>query len=353
MMIRSFLFLYFSLGLFCLYGQPGSYKPVQNTGPLNIPHPQDPPGTDGIVDGVFVKTEVPTKKMINYEFVREADYVWAKRTWSYIDLREKFNFPLYYPHEVVIDNQNVEVVNAQRYSLWLVIKKLIMEAKVTPFYPKDKNLFVFAGKVDASVFDGYDFKYPCNTKSDYWNDKDYKKVLDEEFLSTAKSVTVAVKAEDGSDSTVEVIRNGVVLDSSITEEKIIKTSFTSKLITRYYLKTDWFFDKERSLLDHRIIALAPAIYDSTEKKHVELFWLYFPHLRPYLQNYYTYNDKNDAQWMSYDDLFWKTKYTQVFYRESNIYDRKIESYAKGIDALIEAERIKEEIRTFEHDVWNF
>jgi hypothetical protein len=36
-----------------------------------------------------------------------------------------------------------------------------------------------------------------------------------------------------------------------------------------------------------------------------------------------------------------------------VFDRQIESYRTGVDALMEAEKIKEEIRLFEHDVWNF
>ena len=57
--------------------------------------------------------------------------------------------------------------------------------------------------------------------------------------------------------------------------------------------------------------------------------------------------------MSFDDLFWKRRFTSVIYKESNGFDRKIESYRSGIDALRESEKIKEEIRTFEHDVWDY
>ena len=70
-------------------------------------------------------------------------------------------------------------------------------------------------------------------------------------------------------------------------------------------------------------------------------------------NYFVYNEANDAQWMSFDDLFWKRRFNAVMYKESNVYDRTIDSYKNGVDALHEAERIKEEIRTIEHDVWNF
>ena len=57
--------------------------------------------------------------------------------------------------------------------------------------------------------------------------------------------------------------------------------------------------------------------------------------------------------MSYDDLFWKRRFNAVMYKESNVYDREIESYRSGVDALYESDKIKNEIRNIEHDVWSF
>jgi hypothetical protein len=172
---------------------------------------------------------------------------------------------------------------------------------------------------------------------------------------------------------------------------------SSQSITAYNIKEDWFFDKERSMLDRRIIAIAPVgrvAYDDSSKTNdltddgidrfktfisvnrngeliscaggsgsfepykgqyieKELFWLYFPELRNVIVNYYVYNDQNDAQWMSMDDLFWKRKFSATIYKVSDKFDREIQDYKFGVDALYEAERIKEEIRTWEHDVWNF
>ena len=89
----------------------------------------------------------------------------------------------------------------------------------------------------------------------------------------------------------------------------------------------------------------------TEEK--EMFWLYFPELRNVIVNYYTYNNTSDAQWMSFDDLFWKRKFNAQIYRTSDKFDREIEDYRFGVDALREAEKIKGEIRMWEHDVWNY
>ncbi|MFT6982647.1 MAG: hypothetical protein ACJAUD_001414, partial [Crocinitomicaceae bacterium] len=43
----------------------------------------------------------------------------------------------------------------------------------------------------------------------------------------------------------------------------------------------------------------------------------------------------------------------VAYKESNTFDRDIETYRSGVDALYESDRIKNEIRNIEHDVWSF
>ena len=55
-----------------------------NGGPVNVP-------TEGIIDGVFIQEHIPTKRMIPYEYVREADAIWSRRVFEYIDLREKIN----------------------------------------------------------------------------------------------------------------------------------------------------------------------------------------------------------------------------------------------------------------------
>ena len=57
--------------------------------------------------------------------------------------------------------------------------------------------------------------------------------------------------------------------------------------------------------------------------------------------------------MSFDDLFWKRMFQSYIEKESNIYDREIDTYKSGINALLESEKIKEKIFRFEHDLWSF
>jgi hypothetical protein len=57
--------------------------------------------------------------------------------------------------------------------------------------------------------------------------------------------------------------------------------------------------------------------------------------------------------MSFDDVFWKRKFTAQIYKVSDKFDRELEDFKYGVDALYEAEKIKDDMRKWEHDVWNY
>ena len=62
---------------------------------------------------------------------------------------------------------------------------------------------------------------------------------------------------------------------------------------------------------------------------------------------------NDAFKGTFEDLFETRHFSGYVIKEENIYDRNITDYAQGIDALLEGERIKNEIYEYEHDLWNY
>ena len=67
-----------------------------------------------------------------------------------------------------------------------------------------------------------------------------------------------------------------------------------------------------------------------------------------------FNPRNDAQRRTFDDIFVKRHFGSYIVREANIYNnRQIDMYAQGMDAMLESQRIKGEISTFEHDMWEF
>jgi len=318
-------------------------QPELNGGPVNVP-------SDGIVDGVYIREHVPTKRLIPYEYVREADVIWGKRAWEYIDLREKINHTLYFPHDE-ITTEGTWIRNAERWSLWTVIRHHVLNGDLRLFSPYNPNN-VFGDK------DGDQLKYPVDPQPgmNFYTDSVFREQLVYFFGRLGAQSDVPLTDEFGEPMTkmnAEGVEEFVYPDRDTIW-------YTSKDIVQYRIKEDWFFDKERSQLDVRIIAIAPVVYDKEEVNGVvqikgltELFWLYFPHCRFIFNNYLIYNEQNDAQWMSYDDLFWKRRFNAVIYKESNVFERDIESYRTGVDALMESQKIKEEIRTIEHDVWQF
>ncbi|PLX08609.1 MAG: hypothetical protein C0596_07065 [Marinilabiliales bacterium] len=67
-----------------------------------------------------------------------------------------------------------------------------------------------------------------------------------------------------------------------------------------------------------------------------------------------FNTFNDAEHKTFDDIFFKRKFTSYIVAETNVYDnRLIADYLLGIDAIREGERIQAELFKIEHDQWEY
>ena len=275
-----------------------------------------------VLDGVYIQEHIPTKRVVSYIHLREADVMWSKRIWRVLDLKEKKNHKLYYPLEP--QNDRISLYDVMRYGA-------LDEGSITVYDPG----------IDLDD----KFRYPVRPTNGNSNDPEFKNRLKAMFGRIESKDSVA---DD------EIVRddNGDKISVEYIEE------YTSADIVRYVLKEDWFFDKQRSMLDVRIIGISPTVLAvNPETKDVvglkQLFWLYFPECRYVFQNFFVYNPENDAQRMSFDDLFWKRDFSSFVQKESNVFDRKISPNWDGLDALLESERVRNEIFTFEHDLWHF
>lgn len=258
-----------------------------------------------ILDGAYVKEHIRTKKVVPYPALREADVLWSKEIWRSIDLREKINFPLYYPTEPIKD----------RMSLFDVIKQAILvDGSLTAYNP-------------GPTKDDDEFNFP------------YSQIELKQIFTQIDTVT----AEDP--------------DTGELMDVVQTTELSSGSITQYRLKEFWFFDKQTSTMQVRIIGIAPMREVYSEEGlflgYQPIFWIYYPEARYVFVNYEVFNPNNDAQRMSFDDLFSKRIFNSYIIKEANVYDRMISEYAQGLDALLEAERIKEEIFIWEHDLWSY
>ena len=83
-----------------------------------------------------------------------------------------------------------------------------------------------------------------------------------------------------------------------------------------------------------------------------MFWTYYPELRQILAHKEAYNDFNDNARMSWEDIFEMRFFSSYIYKRSNVKDYRIEDTYSGVDALLEADKIKNEIFDFEHDLWS-
>ena len=152
-------------------------------------------------------------------------------------------------------------------------------------------------------------------------------------------------------------------------DEILETTIGDILKLR--LTEQWFFDKERSVMEVRTIGICllkdeykflPGPGGTFIKLYfatTELFWIYFPEARPLLSQMECYNTKNDGARMSFDDIFWKRLFSGYIVKEENVYDRPISSmgqdvgYLKGLDALLEGEKIKNQMIEYEHNLWEY
>ena len=128
-------------------------------------------------------------------------------------------------------------------------------------------------------------------------------------------------------------------------------------VKKYRIKEEWFFDKQRSVMEVRIIGICPVIdrknEDGVYTGETPLFWVYFLKLEKFYPNLRYLIQKEWCSSLTYDDIFHKRFFSSRIVKESNKYDRKISEYKEGIDALLEAEKIKEEIFNLEHDLWEY
>lgn len=256
-----------------------------------------------VLDKPWIKENTPTRRVIPYTHVREADVMWHRRIWRVIDLREKINHPLYYPIQPIQD----------RKSLFDVMKEGVLEGTVTAYSDADDEFTVQLTKAEAKARMGR-----------YKETKQYDD-FGEEIIGAA-------------DSTYE--------------------EYGSIDVVEYRVKEDWFFDRERSIMDVRIIGLAPALniidLNTGESKGKQvLFWIYFPEARYVFANYDVFNRQNDAEKRTYDDIFWKRMFNSYIYKRSNVYDRNNKDYLKGLDLILESDNIKDDMFNLEHDMWNF
>lgn len=256
---------------------------------------------------------VDNDKPLEYGYIDDRDVLWSKVVWEYIDLNERINLPYYYP----VDTTSV---STDRRSLFDTLLRGIRSGKITEVY-------------DDSYFTAKMSKAEINSK---------------------------LYRIDTTDAGFDELNAG----NTNIDEYIDKVNLTSQDIEGFKIKGLWYFDKRQGELKYRLLALAPVAPDVQTmgredvdvSEQLPLFWVWFPDARKVLHHMKVFNQKNSAYPITYDHLLNARRFNSIIYREENIYgDRDVADYVKGnaLFQVLESNKIKDDIRAKESDMWNY
>lgn len=257
-------------------------------------------------DFIYNRQAVTERKVIPWPYLREADVFFAKRIVRIIDTREKQNQPMAWP----------------KNPLSVVLYNNVKEGKIIPY--RDDSL---ASQMSIEYF------MTLGTDTDY--------------------IEVPIDPNDPS-----LTRTDTIISPMIPELRIQK----------FRVVEDWLFDKKHSQMYVRIVSIAPRYnvrIKGVDLGEQDLCVLKYhakdgsgeADLRHILVNYEIFNRQNDAARLTYDDWFENRLFTSYIVKEANQQDMYIKEYDafkdNGVAALLEGERIKQELFEKEHDYWEY
>jgi gliding motility associated protien GldN len=247
------------------------------------------------LDDIVEKRLVDDRMVLPYAPIREADVFWEKRIWRVIDIREKMNLPFAYPEKPFFT--------------------ILMEAAVN-------------GEIAAYDVNEYD-KFEMRLQAD-------------EIASMGSNIDTVI-----------------TFDPETYEEQvqIVRNDLNPEDVKQFRLKEVWFFDENESKLKVRILGIAPLIDVKDDNGNYRftkpMFWIYYPDCRELFARNKVFNSGNDGDLGTWEDLFERRFFSSYIYKESNVYNRRIQDYLQGVDILLEADKIKQEIFNYEHDLWSY
>lgn len=291
-----------------LIGVLGMLFIAQSYGQANILNAKDPDDVGKMSDSDL--NNETKKKPLEYGYIEDRDILWSKNVWEVIDLDERVNFPYYYP----IDTINI---GASRRSLYDVLMSGIRSGKIQNIYTDS-----------------------------YFTEK-----------RTLTDISAAISKIDTTDLGREQYNAGEEID----QQYIDRRDLSAADIMQYHVRGMWYFDKRQAELKYRILGIAPVapdvnFIDDEEPDLVELFWVWFPDARELLFEASAFTGGNSSQDITFDHLLNSRRFNAIIYKEDNVQgDREVNDYItqSAFMQLLESERIKEQIRNFEQDMWNY
>ena len=260
-------------------------------------------------------------EFVDYENVDDKNILWSKVVYEFIDLNERLNFPLLFP-------VNDTKYDDTRKSLWRVIRENIENGKISEVYDSNNDNFTEASRIIG---------------------------------------------KDSTDLEANIYKIYNITD--IYKSKYVPESFVPREVASsadifgYVIKGIWYFDKIHAELRYRLLAIQPYGTDlktsvDGEETETGYFWIWYPSIREILDDHLVFNDKNNNNRISFDELLINRRFSSYIYKYDNVYgDREIRDYIRQRDnesyaqwqtrIVMESERIKKEILDFEIDMWGY
>jgi gliding motility associated protien GldN len=281
--------------------------PVNDSLPIESVKPSLRPETALDVHNGLITERTP----LPYQQLRQEDAAYDERIWREIDTREKINLPFRYSANE--DNGNQRFIS--------ILLKAIQDGPdnggVTAFNP-----------------------------------------IDDRFTTPMTKAEVAKAISGGSVSVPIYDSLGNVVGNKETMQEVNLDSFY-----KFRIKEEVIFDKQSSRLFWRILGIAPVkrvvTASGVDLGDTELFWVYYPDMRPIFAKYYVYNGKNYGARMTWEDLFESRMFHGRIIKST--LDNPFDTYLKNqtglkdrpILQLLEGEKIQNEIFNYEQNLWSY
>ncbi|WP_181390613.1 gliding motility protein GldN [Sphingobacterium athyrii] len=253
------------------------------------------PDTIPTTDGFYQANSMEDAVPFAYPEVNRKNIRFYKRVWRDIDLKDEKNGILAIPGNSLIE----------------VVMKAIEKGKLSLYSPDDDS---FKGRLSAQ----------------------------EGMARFADSVLVPIFDGEGNQ-----------IDS-----KMALNEFDPARVTKFRVKEDIFFDKQRSRLETRIIGVAPLMNITTSAELAEsvgatpAFWLYFPQLRYSLVQVDISDPDKGLYDMTMDDFFVQNKFASTIVRESSPGMLQNLKETENGGQLLDGRKVEEKLDAYKKKLWS-
>ncbi|TWI19977.1 gliding motility protein GldN [Sphingobacterium siyangense] len=274
---------------------PAQQRMLQTGASTPIPSGEVIQDTIPLEDGFFQANSMEDAVPFAYPEVNKKNIRFYKRVWRDIDLKDEKNNLLAVPGNSLIE----------------VIMKAIEKGKLSLYSPDDDS---FKGRLSAQ----------------------------EGMARFADSVLVPIFDGEGNQ-----------IDS-----KMALNEFDPARVTKFRVKEDIFFDKQRSRLETRIIGVAPLMNITTSAELAEsvgatpAFWLYFPQLRYSLIQVDISDPDKGLYDMTMDDFFVQNKFASTIVRESSPGMLQNLKDTENGGQQLDGKKVEEKLDAYKKKLWS-